>query len=88
MQEDLSLNLRDIFFGKLDKGAKVDALNACILLGKWHIYKNKLNESAIFFYNYLCDLKLFLVTEKIIEIRNNKLARYNEMWQTVEDELT
>ena len=88
MQEDLHLSLRDVFLGKVEKGVKEDALNACILLAKWNIYKNKLNESAIFFYNFLCDLKFFLINEKTIEIRNNRLARYNEMWLIVEDELT
>ena len=88
MQEDLTLSLRDVFLGKLENGVKTDALNACLLLAKWYIYKSRLNDSDIFFYNYLCDLKFYLVIEKTIQIRNNKLSRYNDMWQIVEDEIT
>jgi hypothetical protein len=63
-------------------------LNACLLLAKWHVYKRNLDESEVFFHNYLCELKYNLDSEKTIAIRNNKLQRYINRWQIVEDYIT
>jgi hypothetical protein len=43
--------------GFIGQHKNIDTLNACLLLAKWHVYKNKLNESEIVFYNFQCDLK-------------------------------
>jgi hypothetical protein len=64
------------------------ALNACILIAKWHIYKSKLNSEQIFFYKFLCELKYALVIEKNIALRNNTLAKYNVLWQKIEEYIT
>jgi hypothetical protein len=82
------INVKNIMLGILGNNPKNEVLNACILLAKWHIYKNKLNESQIFFYKFLCDLKLFLIIEKTIALRSNTYQKYVEKWQHFEDILT
>ena len=71
--EHINLETKIIIVGITEMQTKNQLLNACILLAKWHIYKNKLNQSQIFFYKYLWDLKYYLVIEKSIALRNNKL---------------
>jgi hypothetical protein len=86
--EKINLNKQQILLGVLGKKEKNKLLNACILLAKWHIYKNKLNQSEIFLYKFLCDLRYYLTIEKTISLRNNKLSKYTEIWQKLEDSLT
>jgi exonuclease III len=74
--------------GFIGKHKYIDTLNACLLLAKWHVYKNKLNDSEIFFYNFLRELKYNLDTEKLIALRNDKLHLYTNKWQFVEDYIT
>jgi hypothetical protein len=70
------------------QSADARAMNACILMAKWHLYKCKLNEDSIFFYKFLCELKYNLMIEKAIALRENRLNLYNEMWQQIEDAIT
>ena len=86
--ENIKLNKQQILVGILGNKLKNKLLNACILLGKWHIYKNKLDNSEIFFYKFQCDLKYYLMIEKSIALRNNKLNLYINFWQPLEDSLT
>jgi hypothetical protein len=88
LQEEINFTVEEILVGVLNNDAKYETINACILLAKWHIYKNKLNQSDTFFYRYLCELKYYLNTEKSIAIKNNKLETYNTKWQAVEEHLT
>ena len=74
--------------GFIGKHKNINTLNACLLLAKWHVYKNKLNDSEIFFYNFLRELKYHLNTEKLIAIRNDRLHQYINKWQFVEDHIT
>jgi hypothetical protein len=85
---ELFLNNSNILLGKTDKMSTNEVLNSCLILAKWNIYRTKLNESPVFFYNYLCDLKYHLTIEKTIALRNNKLNEYEKMWQLIENELT
>ena len=85
---EIVLNNRNIMLGITGKNSSNDVINACLLLEKWTIYRTKLNESPVFFYNFLCDLKYHLTTEKTIALRNNKLKDYESMWAKIEDELT
>jgi hypothetical protein len=73
------------FMGKIDN---IQTINACLLLAKWHVYKSKLNESEVFFYKFLGELKYILDIEKIIAIKNGKLHLYNEKWHFVENYIT
>jgi hypothetical protein len=84
----INLDTKIIIVGITNMHTKNQLLNACILLAKWHIYKNKLNQSQIFFYKFLCDLKYYLIIEKSIALRNNKILAYQSLWQELEGHLT
>jgi hypothetical protein len=86
--DNLVLNKQIILAGKLGNKTRNELLNACLMLAKWHIYKTKLDLSDIFFYKFLCDIKYYLIIEKTIALRNNKLEAYEHMWMTIEQELT
>jgi hypothetical protein len=86
--EDLKLNKQLILVGALGNKQRNKLLNACILLAKWHIYKNKLNQSETFFYKFLCDLKYYLTIEKTISLKNNRMNQYVETWHKLEESLT
>jgi hypothetical protein len=82
------LDKRNTITGFVGPQENLETLNACLLLAKWHVYRCKLDESDIFFYNYLSDLKFNLDIEHTIAIRNDKLGKYNSKWQIVEDYIT
>jgi exonuclease III len=82
------LSKKVILVGILDKDGNHDTLNACLILAKWHIYKNKIKESSIFFYKFLCDLKYYIQIEKTIAIKNGKIIQYNYNWQQIENYIT
>jgi hypothetical protein len=82
------LDKRSALTGFVGKDPKLETLNACLLLAKWHIYKCNLKESQPFFYNFLRDIKQHLEIEQDIAIRNNKTAKYNSRWQMVEEYVT
>ena len=84
--EHIIIDKKTCLFGTLD--IKNNTLNACIILAKWHIYKMKLNQSQTFFYKYLCELKYFLIIEKTIALRNNRLSNFQQTWQKVEEYIT
>jgi hypothetical protein len=86
--EHITLSATKIKVGILGNYTKNETLNACIIMAKWHIYKNKLNESHIFFYRFLCDLKYYLIIEKNIYLKQGKLHIYTAKWQTIEDYIT
>jgi hypothetical protein len=72
----------------LGKNIYNELLNTLLLMAKWHIHKNKLNESSVFFYKFLCELKYNIQIEKTIAIRNNTLKKYEEKWLIIEREIT
>jgi hypothetical protein len=89
MSGDLTfLDKASALTGFIGKHRNIDTLNACLLLAKWHVYKSKLNDSEICFYNFLRDIKYNLNIEQTIAIRNNKLHHYTTKWQFVEDFIT
>jgi hypothetical protein len=87
-KKQLFLDKRSAIAGFMGKIGNIETLNACLLFAKWHVYKSKLNESEVFFYNFMGELKYILETEKIIAIRNEKVEKYNIKWQMVEDYIT
>jgi hypothetical protein len=62
----LFLDKRSAITGFMGQIENIETLNACLLYAKWHVYKWKLNESEVFFYNFLGELKYILHIEKII----------------------
>jgi hypothetical protein len=88
MEEHVQIDKKTVLVGCTGKVENMKVLNACILIAKWHIYKNKLNNDLIFFYKYLCELKYAIKIEKNIAMRNNQLREYNVIWQKIEDYIT
>jgi hypothetical protein len=88
MDQKIYLDQKTILVGSIEPNDNFESLNACLLIAKWHIYKNKLNNDDIFFYKFLCELKYALMIEKNIALRNNRLPKYNEIWQKIENNLT
>jgi hypothetical protein len=86
--QSINLDTKTIIVGITNNISKNQLINACILLAKWHIYKNKLNQSQIFFYKFLCDLKYYLIIEKSIAVRNNNITTYQTLWHKLEGHLT
>jgi hypothetical protein len=86
--QNIQLDIRLIMVGFTGQSIQAKAINACLLMAKWHLYKCKLNEDSVFFYKFLCELKYSLIIEKNIALRENRMERYYEMWQDIEDWLT
>jgi hypothetical protein len=86
--EEIILECSTVKIGILESPEKNETLNACIIYAKWHIYKNKLNYEDTFFYKYLCDLRYYILIEKNIALRQNKLRNYNKKWQIIEEHMT
>ena len=82
---NLELNKTSAMFGISGKTKKADKLNAILQLARWYIYTEKLNAQNPFLYRFLIRLKYKLQVEKLIYLRNNKLAKYESMWEDVED---
>jgi hypothetical protein len=85
---EIVLDTKSIILGIYENRNKNEQLNACVILAKWHIYKNKLNQEQIFFYKFLCELKYFLTIEHTIALRNNTVNKYETTWQKIADNLT
>jgi hypothetical protein len=88
LQEEINFTVEEVLVGVLNNNTKYEPINACILLAKWHIYKNKLNQSDTFFYRFLCELKFYINIEKSIALKNNNLTKFNTKWLAVEEHLT
>jgi hypothetical protein len=84
----VSINSKVTRLGYLEDDTKKDTLNACLLLAKWYIYRCRLDQSQPFLYKYLCNLRYHIIVEKLIAIQNNRLEKYIQMWQLVDDYLT
>jgi hypothetical protein len=82
------LDKRSVLTGFIGPQEIFNTLNACLLLAKWHVYKRRLDESEVFFHIFLYDLKYNLDMEKTIALRNDKITRYTQRWQIVEDYIT
>jgi hypothetical protein len=82
------LDKRSALTGFVGPHRDFQTLNTCLLLAKWHVYRSKLGEAKIFFYNYLCDVRNNLAMEKTIAIKNNKMEKFVTKWQAVEDYIT
>jgi hypothetical protein len=86
--DEIKLNKTVIIVGYLEKYVNSTLLNVCIVLAKWNIYRSKLDQSNPFFYKFLCDIKYNMKIEKIIALKNNKLMKYNKIWEILEEYIT
>jgi hypothetical protein len=87
-QSRIEIDARVIMFGDVSKGKLSDEMNACLIIAKWHIYKEKLAGNKPFFYKFLCQLKYHLVIERCIATRNNSLQKFERKWEAILDEIT
>jgi hypothetical protein len=71
--------------GITDPVQNIDNLNACLLLARWYIYTEKLNDKTTFFYNFLCRLKFKIKIEKLICHNNYQMLQYIKRWQKIEE---
>ena len=79
----LILNEKDIIFGILDTTHFADALNFCILLAKWYIFRCKYLEQEIFFFTFLVELKNRLVVEKNVAMKRNCYPKFMKKWSII-----
>jgi hypothetical protein len=84
----VELDLRTIMFGGIEGMKLRNEFNICLIVAKWHIYKEKLSGSLPFFYKFLCEMKYRLNIERYIAARNNKLAKFETDWDPILDEIT
>ena len=82
---NIQLDKRAAIIGVAGKKKVLDKLNAILQLARWYIYTEKLNLQSPFLYKFLIQLKYKLKVEKLIYLRNNKLAKYENMWEDVEE---
>jgi hypothetical protein len=87
MEEKIKISKKLVMVGDLNKKPN-EILNACILIAKWFIYTENLDEKILFFYKFLCHLKFKINTEKIIYLRNNTIQKYQNFWAQIEEHLT
>jgi hypothetical protein len=81
------LDKRAAIIGTAGKNITSDKLNAILQLARWYIYIEKLNLQSPFLYKFLIHLKYKLKTEKFIYLRNNKITKYENLWEDVENYL-
>ena len=86
--EMIIIDKKTVILGDIAKKNSNTRLNACILLAKWFIYVEKLNNNKIFFYKFLCHLKYKIRIEKITFTRTDKIHKYLELWGQIEDFIT
>jgi hypothetical protein len=63
-------------------------LNICLIVAKWHIYKEKLSGNSPCFYKFLCEMKYRLNMERYIAARNNRMSKYETEWDPILDVIT
>ena len=86
--EMITIDTKMVILGDLKSKNPNNRLNACILLAKWYIYVEKLNNNNTFFYKFLCHLKYKIRIEKIILTRKNIPIKFTELWGQIEDFIT
>jgi hypothetical protein len=87
MNNNLEINKTNSVIGIMGKNELKDKLNAVLQLARWYIYTEKLNIQQPFLYKFLCQLKYKIKLEKIIYARNNQTAKFNTMWEQIEEHI-
>ena len=82
---------RDILIGiepRNEKMVKEKQLEYIIQITKWIIYVNKQTGEKTTFYQVLGAIKQMIIIQKIIAVKNGKVAKFEEEWGEVETLLT
>ena len=87
-QSRVEIDTRVIMFGEVGRSKLSEEFNVCLIVAKWHVYKEKLAGNRPFFYKFLCQLKHHLVVERCIATRNNSLQKFERKWEAILDEIT
>ena len=85
--ENISITKDIAIMGLIKSSDTNDTLNACLLLARWHIYTEHLNQQQPCLYKFLCQLKYKIKVEKQIHLRNNKITLFNNMWREIEEHI-
>ena len=82
---EIVINTLDILFGfaNQDNDVVLNNLNFCVLLGKYFIYRCKINENTICFNHFKYELHKRLQCEKCIMQDENKIAMFNHNWSQI-----
>jgi hypothetical protein len=80
-------NDKDVLLGKQCGKCHFVQFNYVILLAKWFIYTGKKAKRDIFFLDYLIFLKKNLDVEKYIYNRQDKYAKFLDLWGEIYDDL-
>ena len=86
--ENVKIDKKFVIMGDFESKNQNTPLNACILIAKWYIYVEKLNNNKTFLYKFLCHLKYKIRIEKIIFTRKNNRTRFLEFWGQIEEHIT
>ena len=76
----LSITLKEKIFGKKTKYIYI---NLIILIAKYHIYLQRLNERTPSLASFLIDLRNYFLAEKYIYLKNNKAQQFEKRWGTL-----
>lgn len=80
---NIQLECMDIIFGinNPEHDNVLNALNFCILYGKYYIYRNNLNNNLVSFKFFKQELNMRLKLERSILLQNGKSVEYNDNWR-------
>ena len=87
MNDNFVINKTNSLLGIMGKNALKDKLNAVLQLARYYIYIEKLNIQHPFLYKFLCNLKYKIKIEKIIYAKNNQTAKFDIMWEQIEEHI-
>ena len=85
---NIKFTKKEIMVGLTSKYQYKDTVNAIILLAKWHIFSEKLENNVPPFYKLLCSLKFHLKIEKLIYSQKEKAQDFNKIWSVIKQAIT
>ena len=72
---------KNIIFGITSSHIDVKTINVLILIGKYHIYKQKLRNLRPCANGFKRELEYYINTEKIIAIKNSNYDKFQKTWK-------
>ena len=86
--ETKKIDKKMVILGDFVEKKQNTRLNACLLIAKWYIYVEKLNDNQIFVYKFLCHIKNKIRIEKIIYTKKDNITKFLEVWGQIEEYIT
>jgi hypothetical protein len=75
---------KTLIFGDVDKVYKDDVYNAILLSIKYYIYTNRCLKKKLSFHSLKACLINLYKTQKMIAVRNQRIAKFQLHWSTFE----